>query len=214
MNEYKYARELESNILEEDDVIQFSGGFIGKVRHNSCGWWLSFPEYYNREIFKHIYGASDDHEELVELTEELGGDPVPGEVGDFPYQKTAEGLTKIVINLFLRQEQNKFDKFDFNRFHPRNKLKEAPPDLIRKLCLNQIKQGNKFDPKVFDEDLRAAKATEGMSWKLSAEGYKYWEGIVSALEREMEKPNSVYDKQDSSLILLTAKKRKSVLQTL
>ena len=216
MSTYTYASELRGRILKEGDIIKFSGGLVAEVVHGSYGWWLGISECFNREIFDYLYGISYNYAELVALTEELGGDPVTTISGDFPYQKTATGLTNVATKLLIKQEQNRLDEFDFNKFHPEDQLKGAPLDLIKRLCLNQVKQGNRFDPKVFDRDIRAGILTRGMCWEYSEEGFDYWNKIVSAREKEIETsvPILISDKKDSSLILLTAKKKKSILSTL
>ena len=216
MSIYTYAYELEGKILEEGDTIEFSGGLIAETLHNSSGWWLSISGHNNKEVFSRLYGYGISHEKRVELTKELGGDPVSTISGDFPYQKTAEGLTNVTIGLLTKQEQNKLDGFNFNKFHPDNQLKGVHSDIIRKLCLNQVKQGNRFDPEIFDRDIRAGSFNGGMDWACSIEGYDYWNEIVSAHEKETgaSVPIPINDKKNSSLALLTGKKKKSVLYTL
>ena len=216
MSIYTCAYELKGKILEEDDTIEFSGGLVAKVLQDNNGWWLSISEHYNREVFDYLYGTSYNFEEVVELTKELGGDPVTTVPGDFPYQKTDVGLTNVAFNLLIRQEQNNLDKFDFNKFYPENQLKGIHSDLIKKLCLNQVDQGNRFDPEIFDRDIRAGDFNGGMSWARSMEGYNYWNEIVSAHEEEMGAPVPVLisDKKDPSLTLLTTNKKKPVLYTL
>lgn len=62
-----------------------------------------------------------------------------------------------------------------------NKLKNVPTEVIEKMLENQVAQGNKKDPTVFDNCIAADKNQGGFTWEYSTEGHDFWANILSGL---------------------------------
>lgn len=56
---------------------------------------------------------------------------------------------------------------------------DFPLHVVQKMCEEQVKQGNKFDPDVFAMDLFACKFNGGFDWGDTEQGIDYWKTVIS-----------------------------------
>lgn len=57
-------------------------------------------------------------------------------------------------------------------------IKNLPKDIIKKMLVNQVLQGNLINIKIFQENKSANYNKGGFNWYVTNEGYKYWENIL------------------------------------
>lgn len=69
--------------------------------------------------------------------------------------------------------KNKVTKEDL-----KGEIKDFPLEIIQAMCNEQVRQGNTFNPKVFQKDKCAEKYENGFSWYISELGRSTWETII------------------------------------
>ena len=55
-------------------------------------------------------------------------------------------------------------------------IKDFPIEIVQKMCDYQVKQGRVFNPKVFQNNSRAA--FEGFHWSSTMERYNFWDEVI------------------------------------
>src|SRR5690554_948199 len=58
------------------------------------------------------------------------------------------------------------------------RLEGFPLEVVQRMCEEQVRQGNKFDAEVFQEDPTACKSLGGFDWDESMVGFEYWDHII------------------------------------
>lgn len=59
----------------------------------------------------------------------------------------------------------------------KGQLETIPDEIVTKMLINQVEQGNKKDVTVFEENFKANVYQHGFNWDASFEGYEYWDMI-------------------------------------
>lgn len=68
-------------------------------------------------------------------------------------------------------------------------IKNFPIEIVQKMCEKQIKQGNKFSPKIFQLNKYAEKSIGGFDWDRTDEGHDYWWNIIGGEIFHLFDPN-------------------------
>lgn len=70
--------------------------------------------------------------------------------------------------------KNKVTKEDL-----KGEIKNFPLEIVQAMCDEQVRQGNKFNPEVFQEDKLAGVPLGGFCWEHSELGNLVWDSIIS-----------------------------------
>ena len=60
----------------------------------------------------------------------------------------------------------------------KGQIKDFPTEIVEKMLDYQVKQGNKRDITVFEEDKIASICDKGFTWALTEEGSGFWGSII------------------------------------
>lgn len=58
-------------------------------------------------------------------------------------------------------------------------FKDLPEEIQKRMLDEQVRQGNKRDAKVFEEDTSAGSLEGGFLWETSVDGFAFWNKIIS-----------------------------------
>lgn len=58
------------------------------------------------------------------------------------------------------------------------KIKDFPIEVVQRMCEEQVRQGNDFDPIVFQEEEYADECKGGFDWDESEEGFDFWISVI------------------------------------
>lgn len=112
-------------------------------------------------------------------------------MGIFPYHKTLGHLTATVDNLLIDFYKRRLNVFSWRDYPPSGSIKDIPIEYIRKMCWNQVLQGNLFNIAIFEDNRLATQDEGGFDWNASKEGYTYWAETLSEYIQVLEKSDTV-----------------------
>lgn len=81
---------------------------------------------------------------------------------------------------------------------PKNRISHFPKKVKEMMLLNQAKQGNKMNLKVFEVDEFSQKDKGGFDWGDTPEGYLFWQRIILNEDFEIIKNMKFAKKQTNN----------------
>ena len=135
-----------------------------------------------------------------------------GNSGLFPYHTTLGHLTATVDNLLIDFQKKQLHTFDWNNYTPSKSIKDIPIEYVKRMCCNQVLQGNPFNLDIFENGRLATKNNGGFDWYTSKEGYDYWMETLSGHNQTSEKSGTVtVDTATPEIIILKRNNTKTFL---
>lgn len=173
-----------------------------EVDENSTGYYLNSEEVTNTWIFD-ILGIKHPTS-YCGLPEDT--------LGLFPYHKTLKHLTATVDELLIDFQKKQLHSFNWNNYIPSGNIKNVPIEYIRRMCVNQVLQGNPFNIGIFENNKLAMSKDGGFDWKTSKEGYIYWSEILCRYNQTSEKSDiGTVDTAAPEIITLKRNNTKTLL---
>lgn len=176
---YICARELNSKSLESEDIILFDD-LQYQVLKATAGYYLFCTSKPNDIIFT-----------ILNIKDEKSFCGVGTLFGVFPYHENLMQLTETVKKLLIEYQKKKLIDFDWDTFVKKWRNNQSYfLNTIKLMCLNQVEQGNIFNPEIFKENKYANAASGGFDWNKTPEGYEYWRDIIYKLHSPESKKDA------------------------
>lgn len=205
---YSYARQLEGVQLNLGDTVLF-GPDTYEVYDLDGQYFLYHSTKVNDSIFDELG---------VEKFQFCGVETAAG--GGFPFHNTLSHLTDTVKKLLREYQTQRLKKASANELNVVAAMIGLSPDTVFRMCQEQVKQGNLFDPKVFIGDRFVDINEGGFKWSSTNEGYEYWNRLLNDSFRNTGNTCNSIPTTDSQvkrlaeMVALRKHKNKKILLTL